>query len=495
MARPAYRHHCASRQGEKLLLWVPRRLFFLHRALTFSRQFQIAREEFPIPKLPPPRPVELPQTDDQGRLISPIASSSPPQPSSQEADKENAPATAASAAAAEPPEVQELEPGQLPKQLDDMLTAITSHLESFPAYPPHTIQRLAELVLRPRAHYKALAPYLHAVDRVIMVTSGADTYPLPPPIVGGISGEENYPASSVAWSNPTNSTLGTDDALGGALLTPIPWVTSNKLPTADPLVSGDSASHPDTQAQAGAQIHSESTEKIDGPNGMGSVETVSVSVNGIPSTGRARGITQGELLRQEQRAGLVPVNPLRSTRELSAAEAAAMAGRRAAAGAAEEEEEDEETAAAGGERRSPGHGDDDREQERAGGSAEREDEEEETPHARGPEEIGVGDTGLQTATTSHLGEGGGLETGGIDVEAAVGRKHHEEGEGEEGTAQKTEEGDEPVSSPSGSDGVGVKRDAETGLEGDAAKKLKEDAEDPRSEDKDEGGGDRMETDK
>jgi hypothetical protein len=385
--------------------------------------------------------------------------------------------------------VQELEPGQLPKQLDDMLTAITSHLESFPAYPPHTIQRLAELVLRPRAHYKALAPYLHAVDRVVMVTSGADTYPLPPPIVGGISGEENNPASSVAWSNPTNSTLGTDDALGGALLTPIPWVTSNKLPTAEPLVSGDSASPPDTQAQAGAQIHSESTEKIDGPNGMGSIETVSVSVNGIPSTGRARGVTQGELLRQEQRAGLVPVNPLRSTRELSAAEAAAMAGRRTTAGAAEEEDEE----AAGGERRSPGRDDNDGEQQRADGHAEDGDEEEETPHARGPEEIGVGDTGLQTATTSHFGEGGGLETGGIDVEAAVGRKHHEEEE--EGATQKTKEGDEPVSSPSGSDGAGVKREAETGLEGDAAKKLKEDAEDSRPEDKDEGGGDRMETDK
>ena len=439
--------------------------------------------------------------------------SSPPQPSSQEADKENAPATAATAAAAaaEPPEVQELEPGQLPKQLNDMLAAITSHLESFPASPPHTIQRLAELVLRPRAHYKALAPYLHAVDRVVMVTSGADTYPLPPPIVGGISGEENDPASSVAWSNPTNNTLGTDEALGGALLTPIPWVTSNKLPTADPLVSGDSASPPDNQAQAGAQIHSESTERIDGPNGMGSVETVSVSVNGIPSTGHARGITQGELLRQEQRAGLVPVNPLRSTRELSAAEAAAMAGRHAAAGAAGEERADGE--AAGGDRRSSVHDDDDdREQKRADGNAEdegeeeeEEEEEEETPHARGPEEIGVGDTGLQTATTSHFGEGGGLETGGIDVEAAVGRKHHdddadgddddEEKEGEE-IAQKTKEGDdEPVSSPSGSDGAGLKRDAESGLEGDAAKKLKEDAQDSRSQDKDEGDGDRMETDK
>jgi hypothetical protein len=127
---------------------------------------------------------------------------------------------------------------------------------------------------------------------------------------------------------------------------------------------------------------------VEGPNGMGGVETVSVSVNGISSTRgdsgspsnaaestevslRAEGgVTQGELLRQEQRAGVVPV--------------AQLAGSRG------------DTDGAG--------------------------EDDEMPHARGPEEIGMEDMGPQSAGSAI--ERGGLHMAmqGIDVEAAVGRK-------------------------------------------------------------------------
>ena len=340
-----------------------------------------------------------------------------------------------------------------------MLTGIQTHLESFRTHPPHTIERLAELVLRPRAHYKSLAPYLHAVDRVVMVTSGADTYPLPPPVVTNLRPGED-PATSVAWSNPTSNSLGTDEALGGALLTPIPWVPSNKLPSEPAAASNGSSG---SESAQGAQIHSESTEKIEGPNGMGSIETVSVSVNGIPSTGHARAITQGELLRQEQRAGLIPVNPLRS-REHPLAEA-----ERRAAGAEEPEEE-----------RS---GDGERAEEDV---KDEEDAEEEAPHARGPEEIGVGDTGLQSTTTSYVGEGG-LDTQGIDLEAAVGRKHDED----EQAGEKQGE-DQDTSS---ADGAGVKREGEPGLESEAAKKLKEDEKEEAGEEKEvkDAKSDQMET--
>lgn len=325
-----------------------------------------------------------------------------------------------------------------------MLSGIKAHLESFPAHPPHTIQRLAELVLRPRAHYKSLAPYLHAVDRVVMVTSAADTYPLPPPVVASLRpGAEGDPAESVAWSNPASSTLGTDEALGGALLTPIPWVTSNKLPTEPPASNGGGSSGAGgsaSESAQGAQIHSESTEKIEGPNGMGSIETVSVSVNGIPSTGHARAITQGELLRQEQRAGVVPQNSLR-LRDHSLGEAERRAG------GAEE---------AGEERHGGG--------ERPEDDADDEEEEEEIPHARGPEEIGVGDTGLQSTTTSYVGEGG-LDTQGLDLEAAVGRKHDEDDQAGEKQGADQDSG--------AADGAGVKREADPELESEPAKKLKE----------------------
>ncbi|POR34478.1 Uncharacterized protein TPAR_05319 [Tolypocladium paradoxum] len=368
-----------------------------------ARLDKIAHNDFHIPNLPPPAA--------QPRLLSPLPSS-PPEHSSQEANKENAPVERP---AAEPP--QALEPGELPKQIADLLAGIKSHLEKFTTHAPHTIQRLAELALHPRAHYKALASYLHAVDRVVQVTSGTHVYPLPPAIPDmsalNVNGEEGKdPAATVAWSNPTTAPLGSDEALGGALLTLIPWLSRRS-----PESNGEPA--------PGAQIHSEGTETIDGPNGMGSIETVSVSVNGVPSTGHARGVTQGELLRQEQRAGVVPVNQLSRNQEAPSEEG----GRRV------------------------------------------DEEEEETPHARGPEEIGVNDTGPQGATTSYVSEDG-VDMRAIDLEAAVGRKRDEEAPPPRDTEVKAED---PKRSPSAESmgSTGTKREAEQELESETPKKVKE----------------------
>ncbi|KAF4340570.1 hypothetical protein FBEOM_5510 [Fusarium beomiforme] len=382
------------------------------RSDIIARLDKIAHNEFPIPKLPPPPPAPQPAVE-----VRTSVPSSPQAESSQETNKETA-------ATESLPATQTIH-GALPKQLADMVLDITKHLETFEAHPPHTIQRLAELILRPKAHYRAVAPYLHAVDRVVQVTSSTKTYPLPPPIPDmssmHLNGEDpKDPAVSVAWSNPTTAALGTDEALGGALLTPIPWLTRR--------------SPESSQDTPGAQIHSESTETIEGPNGVGSIETVSVSVNGIPSTGHARGVTQGELLRQEQRAGVVPVS------QLSRAQEIVHEGERMTM----DEEEDDEP----------------------------HEEEEEIPHARGPEEIGMSDTGPQSTTSSFMSEGGmGMQ--GIDVEAAVGRKHDDDEEtkadvGADGDA----EGESEAKSP-GAESVGSKREAEEDLESETHKKLKE----------------------
>ena len=161
---------------------------------------------------------------------------------------------------------------------------------------------------------------------------------------------------------------------------------------------------------------------IDGPNGMGGIETVSVSVNGVssatkenPASGvdsilRAEGgVTQGELLRQEQRAGVVPATQLgvRGTGD------------------------------------SDGMG-----------------EENEAPHARGPEEIGMDDTGPQPGLER---TGSGVIRQGIDVEAAVGRKVEVKDEDED---VKKEDQLETPSTP--------KRDAEEEIGADE-KRVKEDA--------------------
>ncbi|KAK9443168.1 Protein phosphatase 4 core regulatory subunit R2 [Metarhizium brunneum] len=375
-------------------------------AAIIARLDKIAHNDFPIPTLPPPAP--RPATLDN-RLLSPLPSSPLEHITSREANKEDS----IDDKQAEPGPAA---PGELPKQIEDMLTDIKKHLETFESYAPHTIQRLAELISEPRAHYRALASYLHAVDRVVRVTSGTNVYPLPPAIPDmssmELNGDEKDPATSVSWSNPTLPTLGTDESLGGALLTPIPWLTRRS-----PEGNGD------VPVSAGAQIHSESTETIDGPNGMGRIETVSVSVNGIPSTGHARGVTQGELLRQEQRAGVVPVSQLNRNQE-----------------SLNEDDKDMD------------------------------EEEEEVPHARGPEEIGVGDTGPQGVTTSYMGEDGVLMQG-IDVEAAVGRKHDNE---YEHAQQEAKVKDDDASSTSSTESTGTKREAEQELEGEPAKKVKED---------------------
>lgn len=315
-----------------------------------------------------------------------------------------------------------------------MLAEIKTRLERFDSQPPHTVQRLAELTLRPRAHYKALGSFLHAVDRVVHVTSAVDTYPLPPAVpdtaFADVNGEGVDPAEAVSWGNSTAGSVGSDEALGGALLTPIPWLAKGGAES-----SGD-------KSPSAAQIHSESTESIEGPNGMGSIETVSVSVNGVPSTGHTRGVTQGELLRQEQRAGVVPVSQLNRPLET-------LGGSGEEARRLRLEEEPRQTL--------------------------EDDGADESPHARGPEEIGMSDTGPQGRTTSFMG-GESVDVHDIDVEAAVGRKHEDEpgnADADGSNVKKDVEPETESQDAANMDVSGAKREAGETLEGEPVKKTKD----------------------
>ncbi|KAI9816959.1 MAG: hypothetical protein M1832_004943 [Thelocarpon impressellum] len=341
-----------------------------------ERLDHIAREDFPTPQIPL-RPAAVPATNHH--FARPQAGATAGQDessqSSQSANKENAPPQSParppvppfSSAASEqtttesptvPPTLTPAE-GTLPPPLLAILTSIRATLTAnFSLAPPHTVQRLAELVLRPRAHYRSLLSYLRALDRVVSVSSSADIFPLPAASLpdaseaGLLNGTSGIISGGVSAGG-----LGSDESLGGALLTPIPWLRNEQQ----------------------SEVRTESTEKVDGPNGLGSVETVSVSVRGVPSTSQppprepmreAGGVTQGELLRQEQEAGVVPVAQT-TGRQTRSATARGLA-------------------------------------ESSGGKA----EEEEHPHARGPEEVGMEDMGPQ--------ERPGAKTG-FDVEAALGR--------------------------------------------------------------------------
>ncbi|KAK0659726.1 hypothetical protein QBC41DRAFT_331400 [Cercophora samala] len=470
-----------------------------------ARIEKIANTEFPIPRLPPPRaPVRPPSP----RLIPPIPSTEPTElavdsvPSSQETNKENSSPPAARPSAPVPPSTaspsapetqaeRPATPDTLPKPVQDMLDEITSVLkENFAENPPHTIQRLSELVLRPRQHYKSVIAWLHALDRVVHVTSGANVYPLPPaiPDMSGMSLSVN---GSAGATSGVASTVGTDEALGGALLTPIPWLTSrvNGGPGSDtgsetggssPLSASGNSGGPGADPsqhlqlqqrqlqqrqahQLDGRVRTESTETIEGPNGMGRIETVSISVNGIPSTGAGgvgavlaqRGVTQGELLRQEQRAGVVPISQLARQQQ---AQQQAQAQAQAQTQAQTNGSPDEDSAM----------------------SSDPEDEEE-IPHARGPEEIGAEDTGPQPAGTGQFTVGTAAlaigESRGINVEAAVGRP--------------PDQTDLPASKPSNSDTEEAvvpqspKREATDELEGGSAvKKVKEDAAEEEDDKKD-----------
>ena len=309
------------------------------------------------------------------------------------------------------PDSIETQPGTLPP---DLLSSyqFSAHLLStaFAQSPPYTIQRLAELVLYPRKHYRFLPAYLRALDRVVSVSSPVSDFPLPTGIIGGNNGfltnGEANPSNGIHERNG----LGSDESLGGALLTPIPWLGSN-----NGINAGGS--------QSDGELHTEGTETIQGPNGAGSIETVSVTVNGVPSASSAShtspntstpasptlseqsdastgsstgsteqqlreqgGVTQGELLRQEQEAGVIPVAQTTPRRPLMASGAIAV-GREGLLGDAAQD----------------------------GGTVEAmDDRPEDHPHARGPEIIGMEDMGPQHVPVGQQR---------IDMQAAVGRSH------------------------------------------------------------------------
>ena len=205
----------------------------------------------------------------------------------------------------------------LPAPLIQLLQSITTTLRAtFISKPPHTFQRLAELILYPQKHYKTLPAWLRAVDRVVNVSSPADVFPLSetlPQLVNGVNGDTG---GGILWKNDPNATsngydrdsLGSDESLGGALLTPIPWLR-NMGNNAD---SGDS----DESKGEGEDDGLGDPLELPATNANGNENGTTIGVSGhsdplVPD--REDGaVTQGELMRMEQEAGVVPVAVNRS---------------------------------------------------------------------------------------------------------------------------------------------------------------------------------------
>ncbi|MCJ1245966.1 hypothetical protein MMC30_003170 [Trapelia coarctata] len=322
-----------------------------------------------MPTIPFPAPLPPSLRNDTSTLR--LSQASTPTPSQQSSKENDAPpndittpkATTPSQTTPPPPSqsfvpdtLPRLTPplGTLPPQLLALQTSLTKILKiAFYTSPPYTVQRLAELILRPTSHYRTLPSYLRALDRVLSVSSSISDFPLP-----SLGMEENSNASYLAVGAPA---VGQEE-FNGAALTRIPWLrdaqTGSMLLNSDRPLQGD--------------LRTESTSVIDGPNGAGSLETVTVSVNGM---GRGQdplnsyaGPTHDLILDTDE-----PAHSGRVTRSSTA-------------------------------------------------QARKEEEDEERVHARGPEEVGMEDTGPQVP---------GRGKGGFDAEAAVGRV----GEGEETGAE------------------------------------------------------------
>ncbi|GIJ81814.1 hypothetical protein Asppvi_000317 [Aspergillus pseudoviridinutans] len=221
---------------------------------------------FPMPKFH--AETQSPAAQQRPSSYPPASYSQEPNSVPPSSNKENTPPTelehpsqsTVPASAATPPPSGERVPDSKPQSFVDsstdtvppplmlLLDSIKSTLKTFfSSKPPHTIQRLAELVLRPNAHYRTLPAYLRAVDRVVCVTSTADIFPLQTETSAGqANGVLNGGGHSFIFPDHAP---GSDESLGGALLTPIPWLTGASSPGNDGgatlsegLVSGDSLS-------------------------------------------------------------------------------------------------------------------------------------------------------------------------------------------------------------------------------------------------------------
>ncbi|KAJ6021216.1 Protein phosphatase 4 core regulatory subunit R2 [Penicillium herquei] len=257
----------------------------------------IVYNAFPMPKLPPappnPPPFSQTSTQPEDSSMAPPESSNKENTAPEELQTSSAPApvaTSPSATERVPDSQPQLSSQQtvdgLPQPLALLLKSVSSAINSFFVdKPPHTIQRFAELILHPTAHYRTLPAYLRAVDRVVSVTSGADIFPFNTPASTDYSNGILHPTNSAgAYLTPDYAHgLGSDESLGGALLTPIPWLTTASFDSADSsaLEAAGESSHLETQ-QVGTGTTATVASTIEGEDAPATVASPTAESDEVP---------------------------------------------------------------------------------------------------------------------------------------------------------------------------------------------------------------------
>ncbi|PLB55252.1 hypothetical protein P170DRAFT_432784 [Aspergillus steynii IBT 23096] len=242
-----------------------------------TRLEHIVFNVFPMPQVPPDATASTPPI--------PQGSTSELIPATSGSNKENdTPASTIQSSTDRVPDSQPEPPDDpatgaaLPAPLLLLLDSVRSNLRTlFASKPPHTIQRLAELILRPTAHYRTLPAYLRAVDRVVSVTSSADVFPLrvqeatsqPNGVMNGGEGSFLLP----------DHALGSDESLGGALLTPIPWLRNAASPGAE-----DAALETEGDESVFAVAPTEQPIQQESEQTVGSTQETTLPAQPVPST-------------------------------------------------------------------------------------------------------------------------------------------------------------------------------------------------------------------
>jgi serine/threonine-protein phosphatase 4 regulatory subunit 2 len=110
--------------------------------------------------------------------------------------------------------------------------------------PPFTIQRVCELCLRPKEHYKTVGKYLRAVEKSLLVTSSWDAFPpeKESDIPARLATVSMYPAPSTVPATPLFSPIPFlhDDARRSKSRSPPPSPLTLSAASSDGVVPVDS---------------------------------------------------------------------------------------------------------------------------------------------------------------------------------------------------------------------------------------------------------------
>ncbi|KAG8743000.1 hypothetical protein FRC12_015189 [Ceratobasidium sp. 428] len=115
-------------------------------------------------------------------------------------------------------------PARLTKEeAKEELGRIFGYLHDFEGAPPFTVQRLAELAVNPRGHYKSAGKYIRALERTLLVTSTHKDYPLDTYALDVQNGAQPAIGGTPSVSSRA-STPAPLDVARSPLFTPIPFL-------------------------------------------------------------------------------------------------------------------------------------------------------------------------------------------------------------------------------------------------------------------------------